>query len=120
MPQTTTASATFSNRRAAQGAARRLTEGGFSRESIALHRLHSDDEAYEVSVRVREGNVRRAEDLLHARQDVHDFAGRGVNVGPLLWLTGALLVGAAGYTVYALRRPRRRGDQDGLHLPSLW
>ena len=99
MPQTTTASAVFPNRRAALRAAERLAGGGFARGSIDLHRLHSDDEAFEVSVRVREGNVRRADDLLHARPDVHDFAGRG-------------------YTAYAMRaqrddldrpRPDRRG-----------
>jgi hypothetical protein len=125
MPQTTTASAIFSNRHAAQGAARRLAEGGFARDSIAMHRLHSDDDAYEVSVRVREGNVRRAEDLLHARQDVHDFAGQQVDVGPLLRLAGAVLVGAAGYTLYATyrhstRRPGGRGERDEHHLPSVW
>ena len=56
MPQTTTASAVFPNRRAALRAAQRLAEGGFA-GSIDLTRLHSDDEAHEVSVRVREGNV---------------------------------------------------------------
>jgi hypothetical protein len=120
MPQTTTASATFSNRRAAEGAARRLVEGGFARDSVAMRRLYSDDDAYEVSVRVREANARRADDLLHARRDVHDFAGNQVNVGPLLWLAGAVAIGAAGYALYATRQPHRRGDREDLHLPGVW
>jgi hypothetical protein len=116
MPQTTTASATFSNRRAAEGAARRLAQGGFARDSIGMQRLHSNDDAYEVSVRVRQGNVRRAEDLLHARRDVHDFAGNSVEVRPLMWLAGAILVGAAGYAFYATRdssRDRSRTSAGG-------
>jgi len=108
MPQTTTASATFSNRRAAQSAAERLAKGGFARSSIGVQRLYSDDDVYEVSVRVREGNVERAEDLLHARPQVHDFAGNQVDVGPLLVLAGAVLAGAAGYTYYTMRQNRRR------------
>ena len=106
MPQTTTASAVFPNRRAALRAAERLAGGGFARGSIDLHRLHRDDEAFEVSVRVREGNVRRADDLLHARPDVHDFAGHGIDVRPLMLIAGAVLAGAVGYTAYALRAQR--------------
>jgi hypothetical protein len=119
MPQTTTASAVFSNHRAAQRAAERLASGGFARGSIDTRRLHSDDESYEVRVRVREGNVRRAEDLLHARQDVHAFEGQGgMNIQPFLLLAGAVLVGVAGYSM--LSRRSRRGGSSGLHLPSVW
>jgi hypothetical protein len=122
MAQTTTASATFSNRHAAQRAAHRLVDGGFSRESIEMRRLHSDDETIEVSVRVKEGNVARAEDLLHARPDVHGFAGDRVDVGPLMMLAGAIAAGAAGYTLYTLNRNRRqeasREDQDERPAPT--
>jgi hypothetical protein len=111
MSQTTTASARFTNRRAAQRAAERLVEGGFARGSIEMRRLHSDDDDHEVSVRVREGNVERAKDLLHARPDVRDFAGKGVNVGPLIAFAGALAVGVAGYTWYTLA-DRRPGDRE--------
>ncbi len=119
MPQTTTTSAVFSNRRAAQRAAQRLVEGGFARASIDMRRLHSDDDSYEVLVRVREGNAKRAEDLLHARASVRDFAGNQVDVRPLLLFAGAVAAAAAGYTYYALR-PQRRGEQARLHLPSVW
>ena len=119
MPQTTTTSAVFSNHRAAQRAAQRLVEGGFARASIDMHRLHSDDDSYEVSVRTREGNVRRAEDLLQARAKVREFAGDGINVRPLMLLAGTVAVAAAGYTYFALR-PRARGEQSRLHLPSVW
>jgi hypothetical protein len=111
MTETTTASAVFSNRRAAQRAAQRLVEGGFARDSIEMHRLYSNEDDFEVSVRVREGNVDRAEDLLHARADVHDFEGNRSDVGPLLLLGGVLAAGVAGYALYALA-DRRRGEKE--------
>jgi hypothetical protein len=120
MSQTTTASAVFSNRHAAQRAAQRLAEGGFARGSIGVTRRYSDAEEYEVSVRVQPGNVQRAEDLLHARRDVRGFAGEDIDVGPLMWLAGAVAVGALAYTAYALRRPRNGRNGDRLHLPSVW
>jgi hypothetical protein len=120
MPQTTTASAVFPNRHAARRAAERLAEGGFARNSIDLNRLYSDDDDYEVSVRVREGNLRRAEDLLHARPDVHAFAGQGIDMRPLMLVAGAVIVGAVGYTLYAMRRPQNGRGQSKLHLPSVW
>lgn len=120
MSQTTTAAAVFPNQRAAQRAAERLAEGGFARTSIDVNRLYSDDDDYEVSVRVRPGNVRRAEDLLHARRDVHDFAGQGRDVRPLMLLAGAVIAGAVGYTLYAMRQPQKGRGQKGLHLPSVW
>jgi hypothetical protein len=120
MPQTTTASAVFSNRYAAQRAAERLTEGGFARNSIDVNRLYSDDDDYEVSVTVQEGNIRRAEDLLHARRDVHGFAGQGIDVRPLMLLAGAVIAGAIGYTLYTVRRPHEGGRQSRLTLPSVW
>jgi hypothetical protein len=116
MTQTTTASATFSNRHAAQRAAQRLVEGGFARDSVSMKRLYSDSEDYEVSVRARDGNVERAEDLLHARPEVHDFAGNRVDVRPLMLLMGALAVGVAGYTFYALS-PRWSGEQQHDERP---
>jgi len=119
MPQTTTASAVFPNRRAAQRAAERLAGGGFARTSIGLHRLHANDDAFEVQVRVREGNVARAEDLLHARPEVHDFAGNRMDYTPYLFAAGALLAGVAGYAWYASRKRDRR-DGHGMHLPSVW
>ena len=120
MPQTTTASAVFSNRRAPQRAVERLIKGGFARGSIDMHRLHSNDDSQEVSVRVKEGNVRRAEDLLHARQEVHDFGGNRTDLLPLFLFAGALVAGAAGYALYARRSQGRRGEHAGLHLPSVW
>jgi len=120
MSQTTTASAVFSNRQAARRAAERLAEGGFARNSIDVARRYSDEDEYEVSVRVRPGNARRAEDLLHAREDVHGFAGEGIDVGPLMWLAGAVAVGALAYTAYAMRRPQNGRNRSGLHLPSVW
>jgi hypothetical protein len=117
MPQTTTASATFTNRRAALRAAHRLVEGGFSRDSVEMRRLHSDDDDYQVSVRVQEGNVERAGDLLHARPDIHGFAGDRVNVGPLIAFAGALAVGVAGYTLYALQsRPGKSSPRSDRPL----
>jgi hypothetical protein len=113
MNDTTTASAVFSNRRAAQRAAQRLVEGGFARDSVEMRRLYSDDDDYEVSVHVREGNVERADDLLHARRNVHDFAGNKSNVGTLMLLAGALAAGVAGYTLYALADRQRRGQTNG-------
>ena len=106
MPQATMASATFSNRRAALRATHRVVEGGFSRDSVEMRRLHSDSDEYQVSVRAREGNLDRAEDLLHARADVHGFASSQVDVGPLMVLAGSLAIGVAGYALYALA-PRR-------------
>ena len=120
MPQTTTATAVFPNRHAAQRAAERLSEGGFARNSIDVNRLYSNDDDYEVSVRVRPGNVRRAEDLLHARQDVHGFAGQGMDVRPLTLFAGAVIAGAVGYTIYAMRRPQNGRGKSRLHLPSVW
>ena len=120
MPQTTTATAVFPNRHAAQRAAERLSEGGFARNSIDVNRLYADDDDYEVSVRVRPGNVRRAEDLLHARQAVHAFSGQGPNVRPLMILAGAVIAGAIGYTMYAMRRPQNGRKQGGLPFPSVW
>jgi hypothetical protein len=111
MNDTTTASAVFSNRRAAQRAAQRLVEGGFARDSVEMRRLYSDDDDYEVSVQVRQGNVQRADDLLRARRDVHDFSGNKSNVGSLVLLAGALAAGVAGYTLYALA-DRRRSTQE--------
>lgn len=120
MSQTTTANATFSNLRAAQRATQRLAQGGFARDSISLRRVHADDETYEVSVRVRAGNVRRAEDVLHARREVHDFAGHRIDARPLMLLAGVVAVGAAGYALYATRFSRRANERNGLHLPSVW
>jgi hypothetical protein len=109
MPQTTTASAVFSNHRAAQRAVHRLASGGFARSSINAQRMYSDDDSYEVSVRVKEGNVERAEDLLHAREDVHEFAGnRGLNLQPVMIAAGAVLLGAVGYALLARRSPQPR------------
>jgi len=120
MSQTTTATAVFSNHHAARRAARRLAEGGFARNSIDVTRRYSDEDEYEVSVRVQPGNAERAEDLLHAREDVHGFAGEGIDVGPLMWLAGAVAVGALAYTAYAVYRPRNGRNQSGPHLPSVW
>ncbi len=109
MPQTTTATAVFSNHRAAQRAIQRLANGGFARSSINAHRMYSDDDSYEVSVRVKEGNVQRAEDLLHAREDVHDFVGNSrFNLQPVLIAAGAVLLGAAGYALLARRSAETR------------
>jgi hypothetical protein len=117
MPQTTMASAAFPNRRAAQRAAQRLIEGGFSRGSIEMYRLHSDDDAHEVSVRVRQGNAQRADDLLHARPGVHDFASHRVDVGPLLVLAGTLAVGVAAYGLFALKPRAGSRGEDGRYRP---
>jgi hypothetical protein len=56
--------------------------------------------------------MERAEDLLHARPDVHDFGGNQVDVRPLMLLAGAVLAGAAGYTLYTMRQSRHRPNED--------
>ncbi len=117
--QTTTASAVFPNIQAAKRAAERLARGGFSRDSIEVTRLYSNDDAHEVCVHTKEANIRRADDLLHARNKVHDFPANAIDVTPLLLVAGAIATGALTYTVYALRRNRGYG-RSNLHLPSVW
>lgn len=110
MPDTTTASSVFSNRRAAVRAAERLAEGGFARNSIDVRRLHHDDDAHEVSVRVRQANVHRAEDLLNASPEVHDFGSHSsFNLTTALVVGGAVVaVGALAYTLMQRDDLRRR------------
>jgi hypothetical protein len=110
MPDTTTASSVFSNRRAAVRAAERLAEGGFARNSIDVRRLHHDDEAHEVSVRVRQANIQRAEDLLNASTEVHEFGSHSSFQLPAALLVGGaiLAVGALAYTLMQRDDLRRR------------
>ncbi len=116
---TATASAVFPNIHAAKRAAERLARGGFARDSIEVTRLYSNDDAHEVCVHTKKGNLRRADDLLHARNKVHDFPSNAIDVTPLLLVGGAIAAGALTYTMYALRRNRGAGRSD-LHLPSVW
>lgn len=117
MPHTTTASSVFSNRQAAVRAVARLAEGGFARNSIEVRRLHRDDDAHEVSVRVREANLRRAEDLLEARPEPHAFGGQGPNalVATLAVGGAALAVGALAYMLF--RHQVGRGPAPARRAP---
>ncbi len=109
MPQTTVASGTFSSRKAADQAVQRLVSSGFARNSIELHR-HDEDEGYDLEIRTRAENVRRAQRLIHASSPISAMSMR--NMGqmassavqttrshPLILLGAGLL---AGFVIYNL------------------
>jgi hypothetical protein len=121
MPNTTVAWGTFPSRKAANQAVQRLVSGGFARNSIDLHR-HEDDEGYDLSVHTREGNLSRAERLIHASSTMHSFerAASGTfqtaKAHPFLLLGGGILAGLAIYSLFAAReepprQPRRQGKR---------
>ncbi len=64
MPSTTVATGTFTSRKAADQAIRRLVSSGFARNSIALHQ-HDDDEGFDIEIHTRRENLRRAEKVMH-------------------------------------------------------
>lgn len=65
MPHPNVATGTFPSRKEAHQAVQRLVSSGFARNSIELHR-HEDDEGYDLEIRTRPENVRRAKRLINA------------------------------------------------------
>jgi hypothetical protein len=117
MPSTTVATGTFTSRKAADQAIRRLVSSGFARNSIELHH-HDDDEGFDVEIHTRRENVRRAEKVMHDASlysiDMND-ARRAVS-GTVQTVRShpALLLGAcilAGFILYNLI-PRSQEEQS--------
>ncbi|PVE22213.1 hypothetical protein DC522_22195 [Microvirga sp. KLBC 81] len=117
MPQTTVATGTFPSRKAADQAVQRLVSSGFARNSIELHR-HDEDEGYDLEIRTRAENVKRAQRLIHASSPISAMSMR--NMGhmasgavetarshPLIVLGAGLL---AGFVIYNLI-PRSSQEQ---------
>lgn len=117
MPSTTVATGTFTSRKAADQAIRRLVSSGFARNSIELHQ-HDDDEGFDVEIHTRRENVRRAEKVMHDASlysvDLNDA--RRVMSGAVHTARShpALLLGAgilAGFILYNLI-PRSQEEQS--------
>ncbi|MGO4389177.1 hypothetical protein AB4Y85_16730 [Microvirga sp. 2YAF29] len=108
MPSTTVATGTFTSRKAADQAIRRLVSSGFARNSIELHH-HDDDEGFDVEIHTRRENVRRAEKVMHDASlysvDMNDArrivsgAAHTVRSHPALLLGAGML---AGFILYNL------------------
>jgi hypothetical protein len=108
MPSTTVATGTFTSRKAADQAIRRLISSGFARNSIALHR-HDEDEGFDVEIHTRRENVRRAEKVMHDASlysiDMNDARRAASGVVETARTHPALLLGAgilAGFILYNL------------------
>jgi len=109
MPHTRVATGTFSSRRAADQAVRRLVSSGFARNSIELH-AHDEDEGYDLEIHTRPENVRRAERLINgssplsavSMRDMGEMATGAVQTAkshPVILLGAGLL---AGFVIYNL------------------
>jgi len=122
MPNASIATGSFSSRKDANLAVQRLLASGFARNSIELHR-HEDGDGYEVEIRTRRENLRRAERLIHAAEPlyvVRQTASGALETAksyPLVLLGAGIL---AGFLIYNLipkedtarssqHRSRRRG-----------
>ena len=118
MPSTTVATGTFTSRKAADQAVRRLISNGFARNSISLHR-HDDDDSFEVEIHTRRENVRRAEKLIHNASpyslDMNDARRAASGVVSTARTHPALVLGAGlltGFILYNLipRSPEEHSD----------
>jgi hypothetical protein len=108
MPSTTVATGTFTTRKAADQAIRRLVSSGFARNSIELHH-HDDDEGFDVEIHTRRENVRRAEKVMHDASlysiDMNDARRAVLGTAQTVRSHPALLLGAgilAGFILYNL------------------
>jgi hypothetical protein len=113
MPTSSVASGTFSSRKAANQAVRRLVDSGFARNSIEV-RPTEDDEGWELEVHARKENLRRARRLINdasapmqAVDDVMSGAVHGAKSYPLLVLGAGLLAGFAIYSLISHREPQQ-------------
>ncbi|WP_414473846.1 hypothetical protein [Microvirga sp. M2] len=131
MPHTNVATGTFPSRKEAHQAVQRLVSSGFAHNSIELHR-HEDDDGYDLEIRTRPENVRRAKRLINAYSPMSAM-NSAMNMGraasgavqsarthPLVVLGAGLL---AGFVLYNLiprsasqeapqrRRPAERSGQ---------
>lgn len=114
MPQTRIATGTFSSRRDANEAVRRLVASGFARNSIALH-PHDEDEGCDLEIHTRAENVGRARRLIHASSPMSMRAMRGMASGavrsasshPLILLGASVLAGFVIYNLIPRPAPQR-------------
>jgi hypothetical protein len=109
MPTSSVASGTFSSRKAANQAVRRLVDSGFARNSIEV-RPSEDDESWELEVHARKENLRRARRLINdasAPMQAMDDAVQGAKSYPLLVLGAGLLAGFAIYSLISHREPQQ-------------
>jgi hypothetical protein len=116
MPHTSIATGTFSSRKDANQAVQRLLSGGFSRNSIAVHR-NDDDDGYDLEIHTRRENLRRAERLIHdsaplyvARQKVSEVAHTARSY-PLVLLGAGMLAGFLVYRLLPLEGSSSQTDQ---------
>ncbi|MEZ0171499.1 hypothetical protein [Microvirga sp. TS319] len=106
MPHTNVATGTFPSRKEASQAVQRLVSSGFARNSIELHR-HEDDDGYDLEIRTRPENVRRAKRLINASSPLSAVnmgraasgAVQSARAHPLVMLGAGLL---AGFVLYNL------------------
>jgi len=121
MPHTRVATGTFSSRKAADQAVRRLVSSGFARNSIELH-AHDEDEGYDLEIHTRPENVRHAERLINGSspisamrmRDMGQMASGAVQAArshPVILLGAGLLAGFVIYNLIprpAAQEPARR------------
>jgi hypothetical protein len=115
MPNTSIATGSFASRKEANLAVQRLLSSGFARNSIELNR--HEDGGYDLEIRTRRENLRRAERLIHASEPlyvVRQTASGALETAksyPLVLLGAGVL---AGFLIYNLL-PREEAARASAH-----